>query len=150
VDIATIIEDAVTEKLERLEAKRFGKTKNPKKSIEEADTTPSSRYIPTPVRRAVYARDNGQCTYVDVTGRRCSETKNLEFHHIKPFGRGGDHDPSNIRMACRTHNILIAEHDYGKDVMEQYRHAPDRTSEPAAVYTFNNRDTRAQSLRRYC
>jgi 5-methylcytosine-specific restriction endonuclease McrA len=143
-DIAAVIDDAVTEKLERLEAKRFGKTKAPKKNLEEADTTPSSRYIPAPVRRAVYERDGGQCSYVDVTGRRCSETKNLEFHHVRPFGCGGDHDPSNIRLACRTHNVLFAERDYGKDVMERYRHSPDRVSEPTAVYTFGNRDTRVQ------
>lgn len=70
-DIAATIEEAVTEKLERLE---------------EVDTTPSSRYIPTPVSRAVYESDVGQCSYVDTTGRRCSETKNLEFHHVRPYG----------------------------------------------------------------
>jgi 5-methylcytosine-specific restriction endonuclease McrA len=149
-DIAAVIDDAVTEKLERLEAKHFGKTKTPKKSLEEADTTPSSRYIPAPVRRAVYERDNGQCSYVDVTGRRCSEARNLEFHHIRPYGRGGDHDPSNIRLACRTHNRWIAERNYGKDVMERYRTFPDRVSEPAAVYAFSNRDTRTQRPVRYC
>ena len=52
-DLATIIEEAVTEKLERLEAKRFAKTKAPRKSVEETDTSPSSRYIPAPVKRAV-------------------------------------------------------------------------------------------------
>ena len=38
VDLAAIMEAAVTEKLERLEAKRFGKTKKPRKSLEEVDT----------------------------------------------------------------------------------------------------------------
>ena len=42
-DLAAIIEDAVTEKLERLEAKRFAKTKSPRKSVERADTSPKSR-----------------------------------------------------------------------------------------------------------
>ncbi len=45
-DLATVIEQAVTEKLERLESKRYGKTKAPRKSLEETDTSPSSRYIP--------------------------------------------------------------------------------------------------------
>ena len=45
-DLATIIEEAVTEKLERLEAKRFAKTKAPRKSVEDTDTSASSRYIP--------------------------------------------------------------------------------------------------------
>ncbi len=47
-DLAAIIEEAVTGKLERLEAKRFGKTKAPRKSLEQTDTSPSSRYIPAP------------------------------------------------------------------------------------------------------
>jgi 5-methylcytosine-specific restriction endonuclease McrA len=150
VDLAAIIDEAVTEKLERLEAKRYGKTTSPRKSVEEANTSTSSRYIPAPVRRAVYERDGGRCSYVDTTGRRCSETKNLEFHHILPFGRGGDHDPSNVRLACRTHNVLAAERDYGRGVMERYRNSPERISEPTAVYAFSNRDTRAHRPVRDC
>ena len=48
VDPASVVEAAVTEKLERLEAKRFGKTNKPRKSVEEADTSPGSRYISAP------------------------------------------------------------------------------------------------------
>jgi 5-methylcytosine-specific restriction endonuclease McrA len=143
-DLAAIIEDAVTEKLERLEAKRFGKTKAPRKSLEETDTSPSSRYIPAPVKRAVYERDLGQCCYVDEGGRRCTERNRLEFHHDSPYGRGGNHNPENVRLLCRTHNLYLAERDYGKEVMERYRSSPSRVSEPAAVYTFSNRDTRAR------
>ncbi len=77
-DLAAIIEEAVTEKLERLEAKRYGKTKAPRKSLAETDTSASSRYIPAAVKRAVYERDLGQCAFVDETGRRCKETGRLE------------------------------------------------------------------------
>ncbi len=42
-DLASVVEVAVTEKLERLETKRFGKTKNPRKTLEEADTSPGVR-----------------------------------------------------------------------------------------------------------
>jgi len=145
-DLATIIEEAVTEKLERLEAKRFGATKAPRKSVEEADTAPSSRYIPAPVRRAVYARDQGRCTYVDRTGRRCCERNRLEFHHDgQPYGRGGDHQPSNIRLMCRVHNTLTAGRDHGKHMMARYRkqgRLPNRVSEPAPVYISSNRALR--------
>lgn len=37
-DLAAVIEAAVSEKLERLEAKRYGATKNPRKSVERSDT----------------------------------------------------------------------------------------------------------------
>ena len=39
-DLAAIIEQAVTEKLERLEAKRFGKTKKPRKTLAQTATCP--------------------------------------------------------------------------------------------------------------
>jgi hypothetical protein len=137
-DLATIIDLAVTEKLERLEARRFGKTKNPRKGLEETDTTPSSRHIPSSVRRAVYERDGGRCTYVDSHGKRCTARDRLEFHHHGvPFGRGGDHSPSNVFLACRTHNTLLAEKDYGTKKMARYRRrqrSEGRVSEPTAVY----------------
>jgi hypothetical protein len=133
-DLAAIIEEAVTEKLEKLEAKRYGKTKTPRKNLEETDTSASSRYIPAPVKRVVYKRDKGQCVYVDRSGRRCTETECLEFHHIKPYGRGGDHRPENIELRCRAHNILEAERDYGKEAVDKYRKSGGQVSEPAAVY----------------
>jgi hypothetical protein len=43
-DLAAIIEEAVTDKLERLEAKRFAKTKSPRRSVEQADMSAKSRY----------------------------------------------------------------------------------------------------------
>jgi 5-methylcytosine-specific restriction endonuclease McrA len=143
VDLATVIEDAVTEKLERLEAKRFGKTKTPRKSLEETDTSTSSRTIPAAVKRAVCERDRYQCTYEDESGRRCTETERLEFHHLHAYGRGGDHDPSNIRLVCRTHNLYLAEYDYGKEVMGRYRRPSNRVSEPSIAYTAGSRATRA-------
>ena len=42
-DLAAMIEASVTEKLERLEAKRLGKVKNPRRSLEDADTSPGVR-----------------------------------------------------------------------------------------------------------
>jgi hypothetical protein len=45
-DLATVIDEAVTEKLARLEAKRFATTRSPRKGLSETDTSPSSRHIP--------------------------------------------------------------------------------------------------------
>ena len=58
----------------------------------------------------------------------------LEFHHDGPFGGGGDHDPSRVRLLCKVHNLLLAERDYGKDVIESYRRKSNRVSEPAPLY----------------
>ena len=137
-DLGAIIEAAVTEKLERLEARRLGKTKSPRKSLADTNTAPASRHIPAAVRRAVWERDGGRCTYADARGRRCKARDRLEFHHHgTPFGRGGDHSPKTVRMMCRTHNQLMAEKDFGREKMAQYRRRRPpggQVSEPVAVY----------------
>ena len=121
-DLAAIIEDAVTEKLERLEARRFAKVSRPRKGLPEANPLASSRYIPAPVRRAVNERDGGRCRYVDSKGRRCPERGRLEYHHRFPFALGVDHSPRNICLMCQTHNAYLAERDYGKEAMARHRH----------------------------
>jgi len=134
-DLAAIIETAVTEKLERLEAKRFGQTKAPRKNVGQIDTSPTSRYIPAPVKRAVRERDGNRCAFVSRDGRRCTRRDDLEFHHRDPFARGGDHRPENIQLMCKAHNTYFAELEYGKGKMKRYRPRPDRVSEPLAVYS---------------
>jgi hypothetical protein len=129
-DLAAVIEAAVTEKLERLEAKRYGNVKKPRKTLEEADTAPGARNIPAPVRRFVWKRDGGQCTFRGTDGRRCSERHRLQFHHDNPFARGGDRSADNIRLLCKAHNLYMAEKDYGKDVIAPYRRPADRVCEP--------------------
>jgi len=136
-DLASFIEQAVTEKLERLEARRFARTRAPRKPSgsprghqghAETDETearlfPSSRHIPAAVRRAVWERDGGRCRYVDEQGRRCKQCDRLEFHHRHPFGLGGEHSVENIRLMCHAHNQYLAECDYGREVMGSHRRA---------------------------
>jgi len=129
-DLAGIIDAAVTEKLERLEARRFGKTASPRKTVADAETTPASRHIPAPIRRAVHDRDGGRCTYEDATGRRCPARQGLEFHHHgRPFGYGGEHSVANVRLTCRQHNRLLAERDYGREKMARFTRRADRLGE---------------------
>jgi 5-methylcytosine-specific restriction endonuclease McrA len=132
-DLAAIIEEAVTEKLERLEARRFATTKTPKKGLSKRDISPSSRRVPAAVRRAVWKRDGGRCRYVNEQGGRCTERHRLEFHHIHPFALGGDHDPDAIRLMCRTHNLHLAEHDYGRQAMARYRRSGNPGSKTVAT-----------------
>jgi hypothetical protein len=140
-DLVAVIEQAVTEKLERLEARRFARTKAPRNGraktaanltfAPSSGPSPSSRYIPAAVRRAVRERDGDRCGYVDEQGRRCSERDRLEFHHRRPFGLGGDHDPANIGLMCRAHNAYMAECDYGREAMARHRRARSRASQAA-------------------
>ena len=134
-DLVSMMEAAVMEKLERLEAKRLGKVKNPRKGPDEADTAPGVRGISAPVKRFVWERDGAQCTFVSVDGRRCPERHNLEFHHDDPYGFGGDRSAKNVRLLCRAHNRYMAEKDYGKEKMDQYRRRADRVREPAPWFS---------------
>ena len=61
----------------------------------------SGRSIPAAVRREVWRRDSGCCTYVDRhTGRRCGSRFFLEIDHIVPVARGGGAEPANLRLRC--------------------------------------------------
>jgi hypothetical protein len=132
-DLAAIIEQAVTEKLQRLEAKRFATTKAPRKALGDADTSPSSRYIPAAVRRAVRDCDGNRCRYVDAQGRRCPERGRLQFHHRHPFALGGDRSLRNISLVCDAHNQYRAEHDYGQAAMVRYRRSREHVPETDTV-----------------
>ena len=66
-----------------------------------------SRYIPTAVRREVWRRDQGCCSYVDRhSGRRCGSRYRLEIDHIVPFALGGGTELSNLRLHCEAHHRL--------------------------------------------
>jgi len=46
-----------------------------------------ARHIPIHVRRAVWERDGGRCTFVGANGHRCNADRLLEFDHINPVAR---------------------------------------------------------------
>jgi hypothetical protein len=145
-DLAAAIEAAVTEKLERLESKRFGLTKAPRKTLDATDTSSCSRYLPVAVRRIVRNRDGEQCTFVLRNGGRCPERRRLEFHHRDAFGRGGTHDPENVCLMCRQHNAYLAELEYGKARVEKYRRSRDRVCEGTPRYVAGS-NQRLENLR---
>ena len=69
-----------------------------------------SRYIPAGVRREVWRRDRGCCSYVDQHdqhgGRRCGSRYRLEIDHIVPFALGGATELFNLRLRCGAHHRL--------------------------------------------
>lgn len=77
--------------------------------------------IPVGTRDAVFARDRGRCTFVGSDGKRCNETIHLHVDHIKPVGRGGGNDISNLRLLCARHNRLQAERIFGREMMNRFR-----------------------------
>ncbi len=66
---------------------------------------PPGRAIPAAVKREVWERDRGRCSYVDRDGgRRCGSRHLLEIDHIVPYSRGGDAEPNNLRLLCAAHH----------------------------------------------
>jgi hypothetical protein len=118
-NLALVLEEAVTEALERREARRFGRTRRPR--TDEAPKDDGSRYLSAALRRAVDGRDDRRCCFIDERGRRCPERHRLEYHHRNPFGRGGASTLDNICLMCHAHNQYLADLDYGRETMDRQR-----------------------------
>jgi 5-methylcytosine-specific restriction endonuclease McrA len=82
------------------------------------------RYVPAEIRRAVWERDEGRCTFEDLGGRRCRERAGLEIHHEHAFALGGETTLENLRLLCRSHNALLAERDFGWAHVERMKDRP--------------------------
>jgi hypothetical protein len=79
----------------------------------------SGRHVPAALKRAVWERDQGRCTFVDLRGCRCRETGRLEFHHERSFAKDGPMTLENLALRCRPHNALAAEQDFGREHMRR-------------------------------
>jgi hypothetical protein len=129
--MAEIIDRALTVLLEDLARKKFAATDRPRAS---RGTAPGSRDLPAKVQRVVSLRDGGRCAFVGKGGRRCNERAFIEFHHLDPYGVGGEPTVENIELRCRAHNAYDADLFYGRStrlVLE--RVAPPARSPPAAT-----------------
>ncbi len=74
------------------------------------------------IRNHVFKKSGGQCEYRDQkTGHRCSSRHFLEIDHIRPRALGGTNVPENLRVLCRTHNLLMAECAFGREKIETFR-----------------------------
>lgn len=79
-----------------------------------------SRTAPAWVKRAVWRRDGGHCSFRGEGGRLCRSTAGLQYDHIIPWALGGrSDDPANIRLLCRTHNRLEARRSFGDELMDR-------------------------------
>ncbi|MBN2184992.1 MAG: HNH endonuclease [Candidatus Krumholzibacteriota bacterium] len=78
-----------------------------------------TRYIPQALKDRVYLRDRGRCTWTAPGGRKCGSRHNLQVDHIVPFALGGTNSLDNLQLLCQKHNLLKAEHDFGKQFMKK-------------------------------
>jgi hypothetical protein len=115
-DLAAVIVRALEALATQLEKQKFAATDEP--SPAHRPCKPESRHIPARVKRKVWKRDKGRCTYVAENGKRCESRWDLEFDHEQEYARGGEATVSNIRLRCPAHNRLGAERTYGAGFME--------------------------------
>jgi hypothetical protein len=60
--------------------------------------------LPVSLKREVWKRDQGRCSYVDEKGEKCRSQHFLEVDHLWPVALGGENRIENLRILCRAHN----------------------------------------------
>lgn len=118
-DIAALLDEAFDALLEKCGKRKVAVTAKPRPP--GSRPAKGKRTIPADVRRAVWARDEGRCTFVGTTGHRCGTRTLLEFDHVDPVVRGGKASVEGMRLRCRAHNQYEAERIFGREFMEEKR-----------------------------
>src|ERR1700674_3869341 len=81
----------------------------------------NDRYVPAAIKRAVWKRDKGRCTWPMGDGKVCGSRHRLEFDHDLEVALGGKPTIGNIRLLCRSHNLMKAEQRFGRTFMAKFR-----------------------------
>jgi len=118
-DIAQVFERALDALIPELEKTKFSATDYPRRRASRRSENP--RYVPADVRRAVWERDGGQCTFVGEDGHRCGARRFIEFDHVTEVARGGEATLAGLQLRCRAHNQYAAECAFGVEFMRHKR-----------------------------
>ncbi len=97
---------------ERTQAKEFQDTKAVPGQADananaDTDAKKNLRFIPAKLEHAIMLRDQGQCTFHSVDGKRCLEKRWLDIHHVQPLSQGGQTTFENLRLVCRGHHQVL-------------------------------------------
>jgi 5-methylcytosine-specific restriction endonuclease McrA len=130
-DLAEVLDRALDALIEKLERRKCAAASRPRATAPRRSNDP--RHIPAAVRREVWARDGGRCTFVSDNGHRCGESMRLEFDHVEPVARGGRATVAGLRLRCRAHNQYEAERAFGTGFMKQKRREHRRTQKCATA-----------------
>ena len=117
--LAEVFDRALDALIVQLEKRKFAATSRPQQAGQRSTNSP--RHIPAHVKREVWVRDGGQCTFVSESGHRCCARELLEFDHIEAIARGGKATVAGMRLRCRTHNQFEAERTFGAEFMKAKR-----------------------------
>jgi hypothetical protein len=115
-DLAVILEKALDLLIAKEKKERFGIGRNPRPKAPTSDRTQTeTRHIPDDMKRTIYERDGGQCTFVGEQGRRCTETGGVELDLLDGWAKTHEHSVDRIVLKCRSHNAHAAEKMYGRE-----------------------------------
>jgi 5-methylcytosine-specific restriction endonuclease McrA len=105
------------------QAKRRAEVKKPQQNPRPANPP---GHVTAAVRREVWSRDDGKCTWPLDSGGTCGSTLRLEIDHVVPRARGGPSTIDNCRLTCAMHNQLAARQVYGDDWMDKFTRGAER------------------------
>ena len=118
-DLAAVLHEAIRCAIEK-HGKRKGAVRPARKAAPRAaPRNPTA--VSAEVRRQVWERDQGRCAWASPEGKRCNSRWQVEVDHVEVAARGGPGTLENLRLACRSHNLLHAEETYGPEHMKKYR-----------------------------
>src|SRR5450432_1195787 len=135
-DLTIVVERALDLLIERVQEQRFAQTKRPRRSrasepnegeksvqVESVLRRKRRGHIPNATKRQIAARDGLRCTFVGSDGQRCAARRFTQIHHEHPWARGGDETADNLRILCAAHNRLLAERDFGRELVADRIHS---------------------------
>ncbi len=128
-DVAEVLDRALDVLIQQLERRKFAATDKPRATVLTSgapnscpdEARPVRRYVPAQVRRSVWQRDGGRCTFVSDAGHRCTARELLEYDHADPISQGGASTAPRMRLRCRAHNQFTAECEFGAEFMSRKR-----------------------------
>jgi hypothetical protein len=145
-DVAEVFRRALHVLRQHLEKAKFAKSERPSAQRGAA----KGRHIPAAVRRAVWERDGGRCTFVSAKGKRCNSRTRVEFDHVEPVARGGKATFSGIRLRCRAHNQYAAALVFGDEFMRAKRQAGRDKAEETSARALAQAPVQASDEARAC
>jgi hypothetical protein len=151
-DVGKILARAIGVLLKQVRKRKIGECDSPRSpraaGLSQASSSTkkkSSRHIPVVIRREVWARDKGKCTFESKGGRGCESREAVEFHHRVPWARCNEHTLDNIALRCRSHNQHEAELDFGARHMDRFRREARTERSRCGIDPREDADSRANT-----
>lgn len=135
-DIAEFYRWAVQQAIQLGEKRAFGGRAVRNKQRGSVAAEPKGHHVPTGLKRAVWMRDEGRCTFVSESGRRCTAEGALDVDHRVPLAKDGRTTLENLRLLCPAHNQYEADRILGAGFMAEKRgRNREHACEPGAAHT---------------